>query len=364
MNVLQVVLTLNIGGLERFLMEFVANLPKDIRPTVVCLEKKGALGGKFGDVPVIELNKPKGLHLSFAYQLARIIRCLKIDIIHTHNQAPHFYGSLAGFLTRIPVIHTKHGRNRPEDRGELVLAKISNRLTDFIVPVSDDAADLCVTLQHADRSKIRRIYNGIDLTRFGQRASRKEKLSALGIPEGCVTAGMVARICEDKDHTTLIKALDYIDCGPSNFRLLIIGDGSLREKMQSLVASRGVGEYVVFTGMRDDIPDLLSELDFCILSTNTEGHSITLLEAMAARLPCIATAVGGNPEVIEDGITGFLVPHRNPQALAEKIMFMIHNPESVKAMGEASRKRAEELFAIRQTVKGYVDLYQTLYEEK
>jgi glycosyltransferase involved in cell wall biosynthesis len=359
MNVLQVVLTLDIGGLERFLMEFVINLPTDIRPSVVCLEKKGALGGRFGDVPVFELNKSPGVHLSTVYQLAKIIRRHKIDIVHTHNPAPHFYGSLAGFLTRTPVIHTKHGRNRPDDRGELALTKISNRLTDFIVPVSNNAADLCVTLQHADRSKIRRIYNGIDLTRFFRRASRKEKLLALGIPDGCTTAGMVARICEDKDHETLINSLKYINCGPRNFRLLIIGDGPLREKMQFLVASLGVGEYVFFTGMRDDIPELLSELDFCILSTNTEGHSITLLEAMAAKLPCIATGVGGNSEVIEDGVTGFLVPHRNPKALAEKIRFIILNPEAAKIMGEAGRTRVKERFNIQETVKQYIDLYQS-----
>jgi len=360
MNVLQVVLTLNIGGLERFLLEFVSNLPKDIQSTIVCLEKKGALGGKFGDVPVIELNKPPGIHLSVAYQLAKIIRGQKIDIVHTHNPAPHFYGSLAGFLTRTPVLHTKHGRNRPEDHGELALAKISNRLTDIIVAVSDDAADLCAVLEHADRSKIRRIYNGIDLARFAGRVTRKERLLRLGVPDGCVTAGMVGRICKDKDHETLIKSLDYIDCGPSNFRLLIIGDGPLRGEIESLVASRGVGEYVIFTGMRDDIPALLSELDFCILSTNTEGHSITLLEAMAAGLPCIATAVGGNPEVVEDGVTGFLVPHRNPQALAEKISFMVLNSESARVMGEAGRKRVKERFNILQTVKQYMDLYQTL----
>jgi glycosyltransferase involved in cell wall biosynthesis len=360
MNILNVVLTLNVGGLERFLMEFVANLPKDIQPSVVCLEKKGALGGKFGDVPVIELNKPPGVHISVANQLAKIIRRIKVDIIHTHNPAPHFYGSLAGFLTRTPVIHTKHGRNRPDDRGELALARISNRLTDFIVPVSDDAADLCVTLQHADPSKIRRIYNGIDLNRFGQRAIRKEKLLSLGIPDGCVTAGMVARICEDKDHETLVNSLEYIDCGPSKFRLLIIGDGPLRGKMESLVATRGVGEYVVFTGMRDDIPALLSELDFCILSTNTEGHSITLLEAMAASLPCIATAVGGNPEVVDDGVTGFLVPHKDPQALAGKIICLAKNTELMRSMGDAGRRRAEALFDIRETVVRYVECYRSL----
>jgi len=360
MNVLHVVLSLDIGGLERFLMEFVANLPNEIKPTVVCLEKKGDLGKEFGNVPVYELNKPPGIHLSIAYQLAKMIRREKIDVIHTHNPAPQFYGSVAGFITRTPVIHTKHGRNRPDDRRELALAKISNQLTDYIVAVSDDSADLCLTLQNAPKSKVRRIYNGIDINRFGSRVKRKEKLLALGIPEGCVTAGMVARICADKDHETLINSLEDIDCEENNFRLLVIGDGPLRGKMQSLAASRGGADYVLFTGMRNDIPDLLSELDICVLSSHTEGHSITLIEAMAAGLPCIATAVGGNPEVVEDGVTGFLVPYKNSQALAEKVLFMIRNPDLARTMGEAGRSRAKERFNIVQTVKQYTELYRKL----
>ena len=363
-NVLHVVLTLNVGGLERFLLEFVAHLPEEIHSHIACIEKKGALVRHLGDFPVFELNKPKGIHISCAYRIAKLIRENGIDLVHTHNPAPHFYGSFAGAICRVPVLHTKHGRNNPDDRGEGFLARISNLMTDLIVPVSNDAAALCLSRQNVNPAKVVRIYNGIDVSRFKHNNGRRKRLREFGIGNGCIVAGMVARICEDKDHKTLIESIKGLALPREKFHLLIIGDGSLRLEMERLAESLGVDKYMTFTGMRDDVPELLSELDMCILSSHTEGHSITLLEAMAAGLPCIATAVGGNPEVVEDGVTGFLVPHENPQSLAQKILFLAQDADMARTMGNAGRRRVAELFDIRQTASRYVECYRSLVARK
>lgn len=360
MNILHVVQELNVGGLEHFLLDFVSHLPKEIRTHIVCIEKKGSITNKFQSVPVFELKKPQGLHVSYAFRIAKLIRKHRIDLVHTHNPSAHFYGSLAGFLTRVPVIHTKHGRNHPDDRNELILEEVSNRLTKIIVPVSDDAAALCVSQLHIDPAKVSRIYNGIDLSGYGRSRRKLGKLRRLGIPDECIVAGMVARICEDKDHRTLLDSLKWINLAQNEFHLLIIGDGPLRQETERFAEASGVEDRVTFAGMRYDVPELLEELDLCVLSTHTEGHSISLLEAMAASLPCIATAVGGNPEVVDNGVTGFLVPHKDPKALAGKILRLVKNTELMREMGGAGRRRAEALFDIRQTVIRYVEHYRSL----
>jgi glycosyltransferase involved in cell wall biosynthesis len=178
-----------------------------------------------------------------------------------------------------------------------------------------------------------------------------------GITEANLVCGMIAILGTEKDHSTLIKAMPKIIPQYPNTSLLLIGDGPKRAELQDLVHKLGIADKVIFTGNRRDIPQLLATLDVVVLSSFYEGTSITLLEAMAAAKPVVASRVGGNPEVVEDGVTGFLVPPADPDALAFRLSQLLGDEDLRQKMGQAGRQRVEEQFSLSQMVANYERLY-------
>ena len=358
LRILHIVLGLDVGGLERFLQSLLTHMQGPIHPSVACLNNKGTLGRSFGDVPIYELRKPEGLSPRAVLDLIRIIRKNRIDVIHTHNPGPHFYGAIAGLTTGIPLVHTKHGRNFPTVRRKVLMNALASYFSRFIVPVSKDAEQVCLDVEHIRPAKIRLIRNGIEFEQFFHRETREVTREIFGIPDSTFLIGTVARLAKPKDHGTLIRACVLLLSEGVDFRLLVIGDGPLRKEMEILARDLGLGTHIVFTGMRYDVPDLLAELDLFVLSSVSEGLSISILEAMASRLPIVATDVGGNREVVVEGITGFLTPSGNPVQLAEKIMLLAQDRKLASAMGLSGYQRVKDQFCIRETADRYCILYQ------
>lgn len=362
MKVLHVVLTLDVGGLENFIASLVAEYSGCVESLIVCLETNGAVGEMMAGVRIIELNKNKGLRFSLAVAISQIAKINKIDIIHTHNQLAHLYGSLGGFLSRIPVVHTKHGRNAPHSLKKSFLSKISSMFTTKIVAVSSDAADVCKRIEYVSSTKIMTILNGIDTHRFTPGKSGYI-VNELSIPQSVPLIGIVARLSIEKDHATLISACRLLKERGRSFCLVIIGDGPLRNTLKEKVNHLHLDEYIHFMGMRYDIPILMRDLDIFVLSSITEGISLTLLEAMSCSIPVVATEVGGNPEVVIDCETGYLVPARNPELLAEKIEDLLENLTLRNRMGQAGRERVIETFSLSRAADQYFSLYQEILNE-
>jgi len=172
--------------------------------------------------------------------------------------------------------------------------------------------------------------------------------------------GMIARLTAAKDHMNLFDAFLRVREAHAVARLLLVGDGELRADLERAVHQRRLSHTVVFAGRRDDVADVLSALDVFVLSSATEGLAVTLLEAMAAGLPVVATRVGGNPEVVVDGDTGRLVPPRDPIALAAAIGEMLSDRARATRMGERGAERARGRFGIDAMVNGYLALYDAL----
>lgn len=357
-KVLHIVLGLQVGGLEKFVLDLIDNYPADMQVVIVCLEGNGELGQQRDDLEIYEIHKSSGLSLNAIWQLFSLARHCKIDLIHTHNPAPHFYGALAGSLLRIPVVHTKHGRNYPADKKKVWQNRFSSFLTNRIVAVSRDAAEVCLSVEKIPASKVSVILNGIDTTKFHP----KEKIHAA--KPGKVLVGIVARLSVEKDHQTLLLACKLLAEDITGFHLNIIGDGPLRESLEKMVRQLGIESVISFCGMRHDVPEQLRDLDIFVLSSTTEGISLTLLEAMATGLPIVATNVGGNPEVVVDGETGFIVPSKNPRELADKLLRLIADEDLRRQMGERGRKRVEEHFGIKETVRQYQELYHFLVRKR
>ena len=302
------------------------------------------------------LNTLPGLHFSTIIKIKKIIYENSIDIIHTHNQGPQFYGSIAAKFAGKPVIHTKHGQNFSNSSRRDYLDRFSSFLTDIIVTVSDDSRQICNVRQKISQKKLVTVPNGVDTNSF-YRFSKK----ILPQTNKPFVIGTVARLSPEKNHACLLVACAHLVDRHVDFRLNIVGDGPLRESLEDQCKELNLEKYVFFAGARNDIPAAMNELDLFVLPSLTEGISLTLLEAMSCELPVVATKVGGTPEVVVDGKTGFLVPSNDPVQLAEVIITCLNSPQSCLEMGRTGRDRVVATFSLVKVAEKYLSLYQELF---
>jgi glycosyltransferase involved in cell wall biosynthesis len=350
LRVLHVTPGLDMGGLEKLLVEFARHADRqrhDLR--FVSLGGRGLLAEPIEHCgwPVHALEVRPGLRPGLILRLAALFRRERPDVVHTHNTRALVYGGPAARLARVPrLIHTWHGLDLQGTRRENLLFRLAGRLPDRVVAVSEDAGRQLLR-RGISEGRLRTLRNGIDVARFAYAGPRN------GGP--VVT---VARLSPEKDIATLVRAADLVRRQQPGFRLEVAGDGPCLPELQALVDALALEGHVHFLGQVNDVPALLARASLFVLPSLTEGISLTLLEAAARGLPVVATRVGGNPEVVEDSLTGLLVPPGRPEELAAAILRLLGDPESARAMGRAGRERVEEHFDVRRMVAGYEALYQ------
>jgi sugar transferase (PEP-CTERM/EpsH1 system associated) len=366
-NVAHIVLSLGVGGLERVVVNLVKGIDRArFNPMVCCIEGRGPLSEEIesSGIPVFYLRKTASRDYPLVLKLASLLRRHEVVIVHTHNPSPHFYGVLAARIAQTPIIiHTKHGRNYPERLRRVFLNNVLSRLTDKVVAVSEDARNVALEVEKVVPSKVVTITNGIDVERFSQHDA-DHKRDEIGIPTGHFVVGNVARLAAEKDHTTLLKAFSLVLKELPNTSLLIAGDGELRGELRSISEQLGISQSVSFLGLRKDVAELLHIFHLFALSSITEGTSLTILEAMAASLPVVATDVGGNSKLVVNGKTGIVVPPRDPNALAEAIINILSNPDKAAQMGMYAHKRFTENFSLTHMLEKYENLYNHFLEKK
>lgn len=357
-KILHLVLNLNYGGLEKFVIELSHSFSNEIDTTIVCLEEAGALANCANNLDIISLNEPPGLKFKSIFRIKEIVKNNNIQMIHTHNEAAHFYGSVAGILCGVPVVHTRHGRYLHNNRKMILLNILSSFLSSKIIGVSEDITKLIKHSEYIPQKKIMTILNGVDTDKFCP--SKNEKKINSQQPNLSFCIGNIARLVEVKDHKNLINSCVKLIDSNKKFKLIVVGDGPLRIKLEKEVEKLNIQNYVKFMGSRNDISELLKGFDIFVLSSISEGISITLLEAMASGLPVVATNVGGNPEVVVDGVTGYLVPPENPDLLAEKLEILLGDSGLRFQLGQAGRERVLQKFSIKKTAQEYEKLYSDL----
>jgi sugar transferase (PEP-CTERM/EpsH1 system associated) len=207
--------------------------------------------------------------------------------------------------------------------------------------------------------KICTIHNGVDVGRF-TRSTRMEAREFFGLPMDAPVICTVGRLDPVKDHVGLVRAFASVLPTHPEALLLIAGDGPCREDLMQLIGELGVAGQVRLLGERRDVPRVLAATDLFVLPSIAEGMSNTVLEAMAAGLPVVATKVGGNPELVADGLTGRLVPSRSPVALGEALRTYLDDPRLRALHGKASRERAALSFGLDRMCEKYVNLYRRL----
>ncbi len=347
--VVHVVGQLDVGGMESLVVEFARHVDRDrFDLHFVTLENRGvaaeaieALGWQVTDVAA-----PTGVNPWVAVRLAQVFRRLRADVVHTHNTRALLYAAPTARLVGVPrVIHTCHGQRIAATRRQLMAFRLATRAADRVVCVSHHTAR-AVQAEGVAARRILSLWNGIDLSRF-----------RLAAPELAAPVLAVGRLSPEKDFETLVRAAALASRQEPGFRLELAGDGGSAPALRRLVDELGLGQAVRMLGQVRDVPTLLSRGSIFALSSLTEGLSIAILEAMASGLPVVATRVGGNPEVVSEGVTGILVPSGDPAALAGALLDLWRDPPKRRAMGAAGRERAEKYFAINSMVTNYENVY-------
>jgi sugar transferase (PEP-CTERM/EpsH1 system associated) len=357
-SIAQIVENLNVGGLERVVIGLIEKLdPSRFRSVVFCLRDGGALLQEITDLGVrsYRLNKGEGINFGLFVRLARLLRREKIDIVHCHNFGPLLYGAIAARIARLAgVVYTAHGQYSSARPGRLMFRH--GALVDSVVCVSEDARRVAIEKGGVAPERVITLINGVDMDRF---AGTGQDVP-LDVPVGSPTVGIVARLTPVKDHRNLFRAFANLLPSFPRARLLVVGDGELRGVLEDYAAELGLGGNVTFLGDRRDVPAVLGAFDLFVLSSYSEGLSITLLEAMAAGLPIVATDIGGNPEVVNDGETGMIVPAQDPDALSQAMAWVFEHPAEARRMGERGRERVRKEFSIDAMIGGYEQIYREL----
>ena len=367
LRVMFIITCMPVGGAERLLLDIVRRMDRRIfAPELCCLKYLGPLG----EVLAREIPAFAGL-LKHKYdfrvlpRLYRLLRERRIDAVITVGTGGDkmFWGRLAAYLAGVPVVASAlHSTGLP-DRVEF-LNRLLTPLTDAFIAVSPLHARYIIEHEGCAANRTWTIPNGIDTERFSLRPADPRLRASLGLqPEHRVVA-LVAALRPEKNHELLLQAAPIILAELPQTRFLIVGDGPRRAELHRLARRFGVDHAVIFTGNRDDIPDVLACADVAVLCSHMEANPLALLEALACEKPVVATAVGSVPLHVRDGVTGFLVAPGDARALAAKCLALLLDPELARRMGRAGRQHVLRHGSLERTVAGYQRLITTIYARK
>jgi len=359
LSICHVLWSVEVGGAERVVLDLArAQRADGHRVAVVTLsDVRGAMAAEFQEVveTLEAVPKWRGTDLSLPLRLARWFRRYGADVVHTHNELPLIYGAPGGKLAGVPVVHSKHGTVAVSARAHL-LRRAAATAADVFVAVSEATAEVARRTSECAPGKLRVIVNGTDLSRFPADAGARSRIRCeLGIPASARVLVMVGRLVKEKNHALLLRAVGPLLC--DDRRLAIVGDGPMRGDVRALVDALPTRQYVHMTGGRSDVPALLAAADAWILSSDTEGLPIGLIEAWAAGLPVIATAVGGIPAAIEHERTGLLVPKGDEVALSSAALRAFEPTPALEQMAEQGREHALQTYSAGKMASRYHELY-------
>jgi len=367
--VLHVVYRFDTGGLENGVVNLINHMPADaFRHTILALTDVTDFRDRIGrsDVEFIAMNKAPGHGFWLYPRLYRLFRQLEPAIVHSRNLAA-LEVQVAAWAARVPVrIHGEHGRDVGDlhgtSRSHQWMRRVYRPFVSHYVALSCDLARYLADKVHVPQQRIAQVYNGVDTARFRPADGAGHAIAGcpFSAPQHWLV-GTVGRMQTVKDQPTLarafVRALELRPELKARLRLVMVGDGPLRVQSQAILDAAGVADLAWLPGERSDVPDIMRGLQCFVLPSLAEGVSNTILEAMASGLPVIATDVGGNAELVRDGLTGEIVPASDPQALAQSLLRLALSPDLATAMGRAGRSDSGSRFSLQAMVGAYQALY-------
>jgi len=361
-TILHTIETAGPGGAETVVLNLATRLdPRRFR-SIALLPSESWLGEKLksSGVPTFFAESGRWWDLRLPRAMAKLIRKEKVDLVHSHLPDQNFYSCVAGRMTECKAVVTYHGPVELSDarrlKGMIKLWAVRNSAAAVVV-VCDYVGEMLKEIGFP-AEKIVRIYNGIGLARFegtpGGRLRRE-----LGLRNGSKLVGMVANVRPSKGYEYFMRAARQVCAADARACFVAVGDidEELAQPLWKLRDELAIGDRIRFLGFREDIPEILKDLDVFVLSSTAEGFPLVTLEAMAAGKPVVVTRCGGPQEVVEDGRTGYMVPPADAEALAEKITELLGAPERAAELGARARRKIEDEFSVEEMIARYEELY-------
>ncbi len=368
--IVHVLYRLDTGGMERIIVSVINATCDRYRHAVIALAGVGILRGEIENsvVTCLSLDKKPGKDWPCYWRLWRALRELQPDLVQTYNLGTLDFAPFVKLAGVRHLVHAEHGRDATDPDGEnpkyLRLRRWMAPFVDRYIAVSADLQRWLTDRAGIRPSKVVYIANGIDVAAFNAPRSEPAPRPRLGdfAPPGSVLVGHVARLDKVKDQAGLLAAFKLLrqDAKDADCRLIIAGEGAQRAELERQIAELGLAKTVRLLGNRRDVAELLAECDVFALSSIAEGMPVTLLEAMAASLPVVATDVGGVALVVENGVTGTLVPARDPDAMAAALNAYVADATLRRQHGAAGCARVAARFSLNAMVNAYVSLYDEL----
>ncbi len=355
--------SLNMGGTEALARDMCLALKDEFNLSMICLDEPGLWADELRDagIPLYSFWRQEGIDIRLIHRLARFARENDVQLFHAHQTTPWFYSGLSRLLhpgTR--VLFEEHGRFYPEiySRKKAFFNRaVLSPLTSCFVAVSEDVKDKLVQYEGVPGHKIRVIYNGKTPAVPPGEKEREAMRASLGIGPLDFLCGTVGRLDPIKNLPMFLKALAEARKTHPQIKGAIIGDGPLYSEISNMAGNLGLKGHLIMPGYRSDADRLVFAFDLFILASFSEGTSMALLEAMSAGVPQAVTDVGGNPEVVKNGETGWLVPSDDHRLLARVLAEAVSDRQRLNNMSQASKKRFLKQFTFKKMIESYRELY-------
>ena len=317
-----------------------------------------AVRAKKEGITVVEVFMRGEWDIVAVLKLKRILKRIKPDVLHLHTSHAHTLGLLAGKLAKVEKIISTRRMDFPISG---YFSRLKYNKVDKIVAISEIVKKILIK-GGIKKERVSLIYDAVNCSTVTRKGALRKELDVVG--PNSLLLGTVAALVKRKGHKYLFEAMVKVKKQFPQLKLLVVGEGPLEQKLRKLAEKLGLENEIIFLGFRKDIPEVLSTLDIFLLVSTKEGLGVSLLEAGSYGLPIVATNVGGIPEIVKDGVTGLLVPPKDSQTLAEKIIYLLTHRNEAQKMGENAKAWVEKNFSVDKIVNSYVSLYESLIEQE
>jgi L-malate glycosyltransferase len=356
-----------VGGAEEMVLNLVKHLPERFEPVILCLNSAGPIGEEIRKTGVefhvlgVTPGWRKPWHL---IDIERALTALRADIVHTFLLTASLYGRFAAMMARVPIIiGTEVNIYEQKNPRHIAVERWLMAKTDRVVVSAESVRDFYIEQVGADPSKIDVIYNAVDWAQLVATEDRDSFRAQCGVPASAPLAGIIARLTEQKAHVHLFESMAKT-AGLEDLHLLVVGDGHLRASLEALSSSLGLGDRIHFLGARRDLGNILGAIDLFVMPSLWEGLPLSMVLAMGAGLPVVATRVAGIPEVVQDGETGLLVPPADPGRLGDALLALVRDASLRTRLGSAAKARVLPRFGVDGYLASVTNLYDRLLIEK
>lgn len=366
-TVCHVIHALGVGGAEVLVNQMVRELAGDYRCIVAVLDEVGEIGTQLqNDGFIVEhLHRGEGIDRACAARLNDLVLREHVSLLHAHQYTPFFQAMLSrGLFGSTPVLFTEHGRHVPDlpSMKRSIVNRLLLRKQDRMVGCGGSVQQALIDNEGLPKHRVELVYNGVDLDDLASApaGARHAIRSEFGFSNDDFVAVQVARLHELKDHQTALRAINDARQSCPPIRLLIVGEGEERSAIEQTIRELKLHEHVVLAGSRCDVSHLLAASDAFLLTSISEGIPLTVIEAMAAELPVVSTAVGGLPEMIDDGVSGYLCDAGDHEALAACLIHLATDPIERQQLAIAGNVTARSRFSLEHMLNAYSTIYSEM----